>query len=211
MATTKSKYQTEKLRATQGMFFFEAKFVSCLEIKGEEQKGEVTLRPTGSFRDDDQFFSKFSSQFGNFTSAISDGGMRNRDAKLNILFYLEFLAEENQCDIKFFENGHDALSEINTNAEIGSVPKYDPVDNTVTGEIKPKSGRRSETCPVAAEGGFIDFQLRYTEEKAEDDQNDKKAEWDNTLQWDNHPAEETTFQINLGDIPSNSWLCVRVN
>ena len=198
MATTKSNFQTKKLRATQGLFYFEAKFLSCLEVKGGEENGEVSLRAAGSVLDDDQFLAKFTRQWGNFTTAISNAGLRNDDAKFQDLFYLEFMAEDNQCDIKFFEMGHDALSEIDTNAEVGSV-KYEPVSNAVTGEITPKYGWRGETCPVAAEGGFIKLQLRYTEDKAEVDQSDEESEWDNSRDFD-HPAEKTSFQIDLGEL-----------
>ena len=113
---------------------------------------------SGGVLDDDDFRGKFSRQFVNFTTAVSEGGLRNSDAEVKLLFFLEFMAEENHCDIKFFEGGHDALSEINTSAEAGSV-KYEPVDNTVRGEIMGES-------PVSKNGGFVTIQVRYREAQA---------------------------------------------
>merc|ERR550532_3682001 len=134
-------------------------------------------------------------QWGNFTTAISaDGGLKNDDAKFNTLFFLEFLAEENQCDTKFLEGGHIGLKEINTNVEVGSV-KYDPLKNAVSGEIRPIYGRKSGQ--IAAEGGFIVLQLRYMEA----DQSAAEGEWDNTKDFKDHPAEKTSFQLGLGDLP----------
>merc|ERR1719458_1136584 len=94
MATTKSKFDGEKLRATEGMFYFEAKFLSCLE---KEENGEVTLRSTGSVLDDEEFKAKFTQQWANFTAAIINAGLRNDEAEVNHLFYFEFMAEEDHC------------------------------------------------------------------------------------------------------------------
>ena len=200
-ATSKSAFQTEKMRARQGMFYFEAKFVSCLAMTADVENGEAPLRPTGSVLDDDEFLAKFNMQFNHFTNAISEGlspsevGLRNDDAKFNSLFYLEFMAEENQCDIKFLERGTDALREINTDAEVGSV-KYESHDNTVTGEIRDKV--TEDTCPVAAKGGFINLQLRYTEDKAEVGQSDEERSWEDKKQ--KHAAEKTSFEFDLGQL-----------
>merc|ERR1719458_1457950 len=158
---------------------------------------EEPLRLTGSVLDDDKFLAKFNMQFNHFTNAISEGlspsevGLRNDDAEFNSLFYLEFMAEENRCDIKFFERGADALREINTDAELGSV-KYESHDNTVTGEIRDKF--TDDTCPVAAKGGFINLQLRYTEDKAEVGQSDEERSWEDKK----HKAEKTSFEFDLG-------------
>ena len=218
MATEKSKFRGKRLEAKQGLFYLEAKFLSCLKITGEEENGEVSLR-TGSVLDDDDFGTNFDRQFNNFMTAISEGGLRNKDADVNILFYLEFLAEENHCDIKFFEMGSDTLREIDTNSEAGSV-KYEPLENTVTGEIRPRDWWMGDTCQVAAEGGFIKLQLRYTEQKAEAqghkaeekaeaqgekgeekgevDQGDEPSTWDHNKPF-KHEAEKTSFQLDLGE------------
>ena len=196
LATTKSKFQGEKLKATQGMFYFEVKFLSCLQVTGGEQDGEVSLQ-SGSVLDDEEFGTKFNRLWGNFTTAIGDGGLRNGDAKFNNLFYLEFMAEENHCDVKFFEMGYDALREIDTNAKIGSV-KYEPVNNTMTGEIRPRYGRSSESCQVAEKGGFFKLQLRYKEDQADVDQSDEEK-WDHERDFDDHPAEKASFQLDLGE------------
>ena len=199
MTTAKGKFQGEKLKATRGMFYFEAKFRSCLEVKGGEENGEVSLRRSGSVLDDDKFLADFTRQWGKFTTAISNEGLRNEDAKFNNLFYLEFLAEENFCDMKFFELGYDVLSGMKTNGEVGSV-KYEPISNAVSGEIKPRYGRVGETSQVAAEGGFIKLQLCYREEdKAEVDQSAKETQWDERKEFD-HPAEKTSFQLDLGEL-----------
>ena len=161
MATTRSKFDDEKLKASQGLFYLEAKFVSCLDVTGNEENGEVSLRSAGSVLDDEDFKARFSGQWGNFTTAISaDGGLKNDVAKFNTLFFLEFLAEENQCDTKFLEGGYIGLSKINTNVKVASV-KYDPLKNAVTGEIRPIYGISGGQ--IAAEGGFIHLQLRYME------------------------------------------------
>ena len=194
MATVESQFQGKRLQAEQGLFYLEAKFLSCLKITGEEENGVVSLR-AGSFLDDDDFRANFGRQFNNFMTAIGEGGLRNKDADVDILFYLEFLAEDNQCDIKFYEMGYDALSEIDTNGEVGSV-KYEPDNNAVTGEIAPKYGRPR---PVAAEGGFIKLQLRYREDKAEVDPSDEESKWDNRRDFD-HPAEKMSFQLDLGEL-----------
>ena len=198
VATKRSRFDGEKLRATEGMFYFEAKFLSCLEISGEEENGVVSLRSTGSVLDDEEFKDKLNRQWANFTTAISDEGLGNSDAEVKNLFYLEFLAEENHSDIKFYEGGYEVLSEINTKAEVGSV-KYDPLNNTVTGEIIPRNGRICETCNVAKEGGFIKLQLRYKENKAEVDQSAEDKKWEDRKDFD-HPAEKTSFQLDLGEL-----------
>ena len=198
IVTRKSKFEGEKLKARQGMFYFEAKFMTCLKVTGEEANGEVSLR-SGGVLDDDDFRADFNRQFVNFTTAITKGGLGNSDAEVKQVFYLEFMAEENQCDIKFFEMGYDALSEINTNAEVGSV-KYEALNNTVTGEIIQRNGRIGETCKVAKEGGFIKLQLCYTEDQAEVDQSDAEdRKWENRRDFD-HPAEKTSFQLDLGEL-----------
>ena len=190
IVTRKSKFEGEKLKARQGMFYFEAKFMTCLKVTGEEANGEVSLR-SGGVLDDDDFRADFNRQWRNFATAITEGGLGKSDAKVKQVFYLEFMAEENQCDIKFFEMGYDALSEINTNAEVGSV-KYEALNNTVTGEIIP---RRGKTCQVAKEGGVIKLQLCYTEDQAEVDQSDAEdRKWENRRDFD-HPAEKTSFQL----------------
>merc|ERR1719458_2410461 len=206
MATTKSKFNGEKLRAREGMFYFEAKIVSCIE---KEENGEVTLRSTGSVLDDEEFKAKFTQQWGNFAAAISDAGLRNDEAEVNHLFYLEFMAEEDHCDIKFYDRGYDVLSEIDTDVKVGAV-KFDALNNTVTGKIIP---RRGKTCQVAKEGGVIKLQLRYTEDEAEVDQGENESQEDedevdqgeNESQWENrkdfsHPAEKTSFQLDLGEL-----------
>ena len=196
MASTKSKFDGEKLKASRGLFYFEAKFVSCLEVTGEEETGKVSLRPTGSILDDEEFKANFTRQWVNFTNAISGeagvGGLKNDEAKSNILFYLEFLAEENHCDTKFTEGGYDVLREISTNSRVASV-KYDPLSNAVRGEMKPIRGRSGDQ--VAAEGGFITLQLRYTEAG----QSASESQWDNTRDFE-HPAEKTSFQLDLGEL-----------
>jgi len=193
MATTKSKFDGEKLKASQGLFYLEAKFVSCLDVTGNEENGEVSLR--SGVLDDKDFKKRFLRQWGNFTTAISaDGGLKNDAAKFNTLFFLEFLAEENQCDTKFLEGGYIGLSEISTNVKVGSV-KYDPLKNAVSGEIRPIYGRSGGQ--IAAEGGVINLQLRYMEA----DQSAAEGEWDNTKDFENHPAEKTSFQLGLGDLP----------
>ena len=187
---TKNKFDGEKTKAAQGMLYFEATFVSCLQMTGKEKPGEVNLRSTGSVQDDEAFKAKFNRQWLKFTTAISDGGLRNDDAKVKTLFYLEFMAEENQCDTKFYEMGYDSLSETNTDAEVGSV-KYESHDNTVTGVIRPRGSWMDDTCPVAAKGGFISIQLRYTEDKAEAEE----RSWDKK-----HEAEKTSFKLDLGQL-----------
>jgi len=192
MATTKSKFDGEKLKASQGLFYLEAKFVSCLDVTGNEENGEVSLRSGGSVLDDEDFKARFSGQWGNFTTAISaDGGLKNDDAKFNTLFFLEFLAEENQCDTKFLEGGYITLREINTNVKVASV-KYDPLKNAVSGEIRPIYGR--ESGQIAAERGFIDLQLRYMEA----DQSAGEGKWEKK-DFKDHPAEKTSFQLGLGE------------
>ena len=192
MATTTSKFDDEKLKASQGLFYLEAKFVSCLDVTGNEENGEVSLR--SGVLDDKDFKKRFLRQWGNFTTAISaDGGLMNDDAKFNTLFFLEFLAEENQCDTKFLEGGYIGLSKINTNVKVASV-KYDPLKNAVSGEIRPIYGR--ESGQIAAEGGFIHLQLRYMEA----DQSAGEGEWDNKKVLENHPAEKTSFQLDLGEL-----------
>ena len=194
MASTKSKFDGEKLKASRGLFYFEAKFVSCLEVTGEEETGKVSLRSTGSILDDEEFKANFTRQWVNFTNAISGeaGGLKNDEAKSNILFYLEFLAEENHCDTKFTEGGYDVLREISTNSRVASV-KYDPLSNAVRGEMKPIRGRSGGQ--VAAEGGFITLQLRYTEAG----QKAGESQWDNTRDFE-HPAEKTSFQLDRGEL-----------
>ena len=197
LATAKSKFEGEKLEAMTGLFYYEASFLSCLKVTGKENNGEVSLR-RGGVLDDDEFRAKFNRQWGDFRTAISDEGLKNSDAKVKTLFYLEFMAEENHCDIKFYEGGYERLSEINTKAEVGRV-KYEPLNNTVTGVIKPRYGRIAETCQVAKEGGFIKLQLRYTEDQAEVDQSDAEdRKWEPPRVFD-HPAEKTSFQLNLGE------------
>ena len=195
MASTKSKFDGEKLKASRGLFYFEAKFVSCLEVTGEEETGTVSLRPTGSILDDEEFKANFIRQWVNFTNAISGeagvGGLKNDEAKLKTLFYLEFLAEENHCDTKFTEGGYDVLREISTNSRVVSV-NYDPLSNAVRGEMRPIYGRSDGQ--VAAEGGFITLQLRYTEAG----QSASESQWDNTRDFE-HPAEKTSFQLDLGE------------
>jgi len=71
--------------------------------------------------------------------------------------------------------------------------KYDPLKNAVSGEIRPIYGR--ESGQIAAEGGLIVLQLRYMEA----DQSAAEGEWDNTKDFENHPAEKTSFQLGLGD------------
>merc|ERR1719458_961734 len=206
MATTKSKFNGEKLRAREGMFYFEAKILSCIE---KEENGELTLRSTGSVLDDEDFIQEFTQHWGNFAAAISDAGLRNDEAEVNHLFYLEFMAEEDRCDIKFHERGYEVLSEINTDVKVGNV-KFEALNNTVTGEIIP---RRGKTCQVAKEGGVIKLQLRYTEDEAEVDQGENESQEDeaeddqgeNESQWENrkdfsHQAEKTSFQLNLGEL-----------
>jgi len=206
MATTKSKFNGEKLRAREGMFYFEAKILSCIE---KEENGEVTLRSTGSVLDDEEFIQEFTQHWGNFAAAISDAGLRNDEAEVNHLFYLEFMAEEDRCDIKFHERGYEVLSEINTDVKVGNV-KFEALNNTVTGKIIP---RRGKTCQVAKEGGVIKLQLRYTEDEAEVDQGENESQEDeaevdqgeNESQWENrkdfsHPAEKTSFQLDLGEL-----------
>ena len=108
------------------------------------------------------------------------------------------MAEENHCDIKFYEGGYERLSEINTKAEVGRV-KYEPLNNTVTGVIIPRNGRIGETCQVAKEGGVIKLQVCYTEDQAEVDQsNAEDRKWENRRDFD-HPAEKTSFQLDLGE------------
>merc|ERR1719507_454874 len=189
MATTKSKFDGEKIKASQGLFYLEAKFVSCLDVTGNEENGEVSLR--SGVLDDKDFKKRFLRQWGNFTTAISaDGGLKNDAAKFNTLFFLEFLAEENQCDTKFLEGGYITLREINTNVKVASV-KYDPLKNAVSGEIRPIYGR--ESGQIAAEEGLIDLQLRYMEA----DQSAGEGKWEKK-DFEDHPAEKTSFQLGLG-------------
>ena len=197
MATAKGKFEGEKLKAMQGMFYFEAKFLSCLKVTGKEGNGEVCLR-SGGVLDDDDFRGKFNRQFVNFTTAVSEGGLRNSDAEVKLLFFLEFMAEENNCDIKFFEGGYDALSGINTSAEAGSV-KYEAVDNTVRGEIRPKNSFTGEESPVSKNGGFVTIQLRYREDQAEVEQSNEESQWDYSKDF-THPAEKTSFKLDLGEL-----------
>ena len=197
MATAKGKFEGEKLKAMQGMFYFEAKFLSCLKVTGEEGNGEVCLR-SGGVLDDDDFRGKFNRQFVNFTTAVSEGGLRNSDAEVKLLFFLEFMAEENTCDIKFFEGGYDALSGINTSAKAGSV-KYEAVDNTVRGEIRPQNSFTGEESPVSKNGGFVTIQLRYREDQAEVEQSNEESQWDYSKDF-THPAEKTSFKLDLGEL-----------
>merc|ERR1719237_1282956 len=106
------------------------------------------------------------------------------------------MAEEDRCDIKFHERGYEVLSEIDTDVKVGAV-KYEALNNTVTGEIIP---RRGKTYQVAKEGGFIKLQLCYTEDQAEVDQSDAEdRKWENRRDFD-HPAEKTSFQLDLGEL-----------
>jgi len=112
---------------------------------------------------------------------------------MKILFYLEFLADENFCDTKFFESGEDSLSGIDTNAEVAEV-KYEPSDNTVLGEIGRRRGFGTP-CKVASEGGFIWIQLRYSE----DEDGTEEDTWENSQNFQ-HPADQTSFRFNLGEL-----------
>jgi len=112
---------------------------------------------------------------------------------MKILFYLKFLADENFCDTKFFESGEDSLSGIDTNAEVAEV-RYEPLDNTVVGEIKRRGGLDT-ACKVASEGGFIWIQLRMSE----DHDGTEEDDWEISQNF-KHPSDQTSFRFDLGEL-----------